>query len=165
MASTGRTSAGGRPPKFCEPRRPITVTLPVRVLDKMATVDQDRARAIVKCVEAVTGGGAHAVQSVALAEVAPGQALIVVGSKRSLSRISWLRLIEIAPARFLLVLPSGTPVESLEVAIHDLIRTLGPHDQSEHALLTELLILLGYQRRGKTLSKAELVFVDPSSRS
>ena len=33
-----------------------------------------------------------------------------------LKRIPFLKLIEIAPARYLLTIPSGTAVESLEVA-------------------------------------------------
>ncbi len=48
-------SQGGRPAKFDEPRRPVTVTLPVRILTQLAEIDADRARAIVKAVEAVLG--------------------------------------------------------------------------------------------------------------
>ena len=51
MASTSK-SAGGRPPKFDEPRRPVTVTLPKRTLSALAALDADRARAIVKLVDA-----------------------------------------------------------------------------------------------------------------
>ena len=71
--------AGGRPPKFREARRPVTVTLPERVLKTLEAVNPDRALAIVKCVDAVAGKGEHAAKPVELVEVLPGKALIVVG--------------------------------------------------------------------------------------
>ena len=117
MESTPKKRAGGRPPKFREARRPITVTLPDRILQKLHSVNPNRCRAIVKCVEAVTGEGNRPLKPVELVEVAPGKALIVVRPNRSLAKIEWLRLVEVAPARYLLVLPSGTGVEALEVAI------------------------------------------------
>ena len=155
-----KNGAGGRPPKFREARRPITVTLPERVLTKLAGVNHDRARAIVACVEAVAGSGENAKKPVELVEVVPGKALIVVGPCRALRKITWLRLVEISPARFLLVLPTGTPVDSLEVAILDLIEKQVPGDPGERSLLEELRTLIRSERRRKAVTKAELVFVD-----
>ena len=163
MKATENRNAGGRPPKFAEARRPITVTLPERILRKLQSVNRDRSRAIVKCAEAVTGEGEHPLKPVELVEVAPGKALIVVGPSRSLAQIEWLRLVEIAPARYLLVLPSGTPVEVLEVAISDLLENLG-QDGGERVLLAGLQDILTLQRRGRTITKAELVFVDVPSK-
>ena len=160
MTTQTNKGAGGRPPKFTESRRPITVTLPERVLNKLQTLDQDRAKAIVKCVEAVTGGADSNLKPVELVRVSPGKALIVIGPCRALSQINWLRLIEIAPARYLLVLPTGMSIENLEVAIIDLIENVHPIEREELALLKQLRELLGHQRRGKALTKAELVFVD-----
>lgn len=160
MSATQKKSVGGRPPKFHEASRPITVTLPERVLQKLEVVNHDRAQSIVKCVEAVTGEGGRALKPVELIEVVPGKALIVVGPSRSLRHVGWLRLVEIAPARYLLVLPTGTPVEALEVEIQDFIDNLKPDEKEEHDLLTELHTLLANQRRQKTVSKAELVFID-----
>jgi hypothetical protein len=154
-----RKHAGGRPPKYSEPRRPITVTLPERILRELQSIDHDRSRAIVKCVEAAMDGGDRPFKPVELIELTPGKALILVGSSPSLKQIEWLRLVEIAPLRNLLVLPSGTAVEVLEVTIQDILRNLEP-DQSESILLTELLDVIRHQRRSKSISKAELLFVD-----
>ena len=44
-------SKGGRPAKFDEPSRPVTITLPDRILDRLKEIDADRALAIVKAVE------------------------------------------------------------------------------------------------------------------
>lgn len=159
MESTEKKNVGGRPPKFAESRRPITVTLPDRILQKLEAVNHDRSRSIVKCVEAVTGEGDRPLKPVELIEVSPGKALIVVRPSKSLAQIKWLRLVEISPARYLLVLPTGTQVEVLEVAIHDLLDDLGP-DSDERNLLMELQNIIGHQRRQRSISKAELLFVD-----
>lgn len=151
--------AGGRPPKYSEARRPVTVTLPERILQDLHAINHDRSRAIVKCVETVMANGDRPFKPVELIELTPGKALIVVGPSSSLQQIEWLRLVEIAPLRYLLVLPSGTAIEVLEVAIQDLLRDLDP-DSSESVLLKELMDLIGQQRRGRSITKAELLFVD-----
>lgn len=157
--TTENRPQAGRPPKFKEDRRPITVTLPERILRQLDFVDGDRARAIVKCVEAASGGLATRGPRVELVEVAPGQALIVVNSARSLSQIPWLRMVEVAPGRFVLVVPSGTPVETLEVAVMDLLENLGVEEEEERLLLSDLRRMIGQQRRCSAFSKGELVFV------
>ena len=54
MVSSVKAKRTGRPAKFAEPSRPVTVTLPERILDLLAAVDSDRAQAIVKAVEAIS---------------------------------------------------------------------------------------------------------------
>jgi len=151
--------AGGRPPKYSEARRPITVTLPERILNNLQSINPDRSRAIVRCVETAMEKGDPPFKPVELIEVTPGQALIVVGPSSSLRQIEWLRLVEIAPLRYLLVLPSGTAVEVLEVTIQDLLERLDP-DSNEIVLLRELLDIIGSQRRGQSISKAELLVIN-----
>jgi hypothetical protein len=154
-----KKNAGGRPPKYSEARRPITVTLPERILQDLHSINPDRSKAIVKCVEAIVAKGDRPFKPVELIELTPGKALILVGQSSSLQQIEWLRLVEIAPFRYLLVLPSGTAVEVLEVTIQDLLRNLDPNT-SESVLLRELLDVISHQRRGRSITKAELLFVD-----
>jgi hypothetical protein len=151
-------SKGGRPPKYAEPRRPITVTLPERILQKLESADSDRSRAIVKCVEAMDWHENRPRKPVELIELTPGKALIVVGPSASLRMIAWLRLVEIVPFRYLLSLPPGTAVEVLEVALQDLLAN--PLSAAERALLSELLKVIRFQRRGRLLSSGEILFVD-----
>ena len=151
--------AGGRPPKYSEARRPITVTLPERILRNLQSINPDRSRAIVRCVETAMEKGDPPFKLVELIEVSPGKALLVIGPSSCLRQIEWLHLVEIAPFRYLLVLPSGTAVEILEVTIQDLLRNF-ELDSSESVLLTELLGIIGHQRRSKSISKAELLFID-----
>ena len=160
MEATPGRRGGGRPPKFDEVRRPVTVTLPERVLRSLASLDADRARAIVKCVDAVVGTGGGEATAVDLVEVLPGKAVIVVGPSRALKQVPWLHLAEIAPARYLLVLPSGVPIERLEVEIQDILENLDPERAEERSMIEKLRVLIGTHRRRKTVTKAELLFVD-----
>jgi hypothetical protein len=153
---------GGRPPKFAEPRRPITVTLPERILRQLSAIDSDRAQAIVKVTEAVAGANDTGPKLVELVGVGPGKAVIVVGPCASLRQISWLRLVEMAPGRNLLILPTGTAVDSLEVAILDLLEHASALDDRERSLLEELRSELCRLRRENRISKAEIIFFDVS---
>jgi hypothetical protein len=156
-----KSGVGGRPPKFCEPRHAVTMTLPVRILDQLAEIDPDRTRAVVKVTTAVMGADQKRFKPVELVEMAPGESLIVVGPNKALKQIPWLKLIEIAPARFLLTIPIGTPIEVLEVALGDLFNN--PKllsSEGETSVLRELLNLLGHKRRTLKVSKAEILIVD-----
>lgn len=156
------TATGGRPPKFREASRRITVTLPERVLQSLERIGSDRARALVKCVETAVGTGDLEQGPVELIEVLPGKALIVVNSNRSLSRIDWLRMVEIAPARYLLVVPPGMPIERLEVEVQDLMESTDSIEEAESLLLETLQKMLVKFRRNNNISTGELLLVDVS---
>ena len=137
------------------------MTLPERTLSQLAAINEDRARAIVKITDAVAGGGRRRPPLVELAEMTQGKSLIVVGPSQALKRIPFLKLIEIAPARYLLTIPSGTAVESLEVALHDMLNDPNVrHDEREHTIILELMNLIGHQRRTKRMSKAEILIIN-----
>jgi hypothetical protein len=160
MAARGRRSAGGRPPKFDEPRRPVTVTLPERTLARRAAVDDDRATAIVKLVDS-TLPRLNGRSPVDVVEVAPGAAIILVGPSRSLRKIPWLKLAELSPGRHLLTVVPGTRIESLEIAILDLLENLPRSQHYERKILDELRQLIGSERRGQNISKFEMLYVRP----
>ena len=61
-----------------------------------------------------------------------------LGQADSSRKTPWLRLIELTPTRYLLSIPSGTPVESLEVALHDLLEVSIPDDVRERTILGRL---------------------------
>jgi len=156
------TNLGGRPRKFSESSRPVTVTLPDRVLSLLQSVHEDRALAIAKATDWVTRSRENSAPAVELVEVEKGRAVIIVGPSRALQQLSWLRLVEIAPTRFLLVIPTGTPIETLEVSLMDLYDSTPKEDEYERRILGELKRCLTAQRRGKKVSKAELLLVDVS---
>jgi len=150
---------GGRPPKFQEASKPVTLTLPERTLEKLEQVDPDRAKAIVKLVD-------HAVQNLLCepqsVEVAPGIHLLMVPSTPILNRLEWIRLIEVSPGRFLVTLEPGTSNEKIEVALSDLIE--GGAAQSPVELQTLLAIRkhLTQMRRSDAISRAEILVFQAS---
>ncbi len=161
MGMKANAKSGGRPPKFLEPRHPVTMTLPERILDQLAQIDPDRTRAVVKVTEAVAGAREGAFKPVELVEMAPGQSLIVVGPNQALKEIPWINMIEISRARYLLAIPSGTPIEALEVSLRDLLNDPDlKKKERECAILTELLNLIGNERRSRRMSKAEILIID-----
>lgn len=150
----------GRPPKFTEARRPITVTMPERTLRQLATLSEDRAVAIVKAVDAVCASGPDSGKLVQVVQVSSDDAIILVPPSKTLKRIPFLRLVEVSPAKFLLVIPSGMPVDSLEIAVADLLENLSSEDEPEKSVLEALKSILSQQRHRKKLTKAELLFVE-----
>lgn len=161
----GEKHAGGRPPKFSGPRRAVTVTLPTRTLLQLADVDKDRARAIVKVTDAIVRRNLPPRKLVEVVEIEPGTGVIVVGPSSCLRRIPWLKLVAVAPARHLLVLPTGTPIDSLEVALIDLLEEVPPPEERERIILEELRRRVRHLRRGRKVSKAELLFIDTLERN
>jgi hypothetical protein len=161
MPSKKKMNCLGRPPKFQEPRRPVTMTLPERILTQLTEIDPDRSRAVVKIMEAAVETDKEHFKPVELVEMAGGKSLIVVGPNKALRKIPWLKMIEIAQTRYLLTIPSGTSIEALEVALHDLFHHSDLRkNEGENAVLQELLHLIGHQRRTQCLSKAEILIVD-----
>ncbi len=157
MNTNKKPSFAGRPPKFLEERRPVTVTLPVRVLNTLKEIDSDRARAIVKLVDEA-GKALSNRPSVEIVEMARNSALIVVKDSKVLRSIEGLRLIEIAPTRFLITLKPNFNVESLEIQIQDKIEEkIG--DLEERKFLKDLLLQIRNQRRRKTFSKEEFLII------
>lgn len=164
MQSKTKISRSGRPPKFREPRRPVTMTLPKRILDQLAKIDPDRTRAVVKITEAVVGAYKEHFKPLELIEMSPGKSLIVIGPSKALRKLPWIKMIEIAPARYLLTIPSGTSIEALEVALRDIIHDLESEKNGlEDRILHELLELISRHRRSRRLSKEEILVIDSVS--
>lgn len=149
---------GGRPRKFSEPSQPVTVTLPDRTLNQLRSIDEDRARAIVKTVDRAMGGSRQS-RRVEAVEMAPGMGLLLVPSNRSLRTIPWLRMIEVAPMRHLLAIVPGTPIEKVELALLDLIDNARTSAPDEVELLKMLRETIGDMRRGERISKAEILVI------
>jgi hypothetical protein len=154
-----KTNRGGRPAKFAEPSRPITVTLPERVLQLLTTVDSDRAKAITKLTDASLSMDGKPQKLVSTIKAAAGKAIILVCNSEPLRRIPWLKLIEVAPARHLISIQTGTPIESMEVAIRDLLEDVPKEKTVDREILEALMRIVHTSRRTKTTTKEEILFV------
>ncbi len=155
-----KKTPAGRPPKFNEQSTPVTVTLPRRVLQTLETIDRDRARAIVHCVEGVACRARPDVQELGTIKTFNGSELIVVPPCESLKKIPGLKLIEISPLRCLLAIPSGTSTESLEISLIDLLEHLPKEAIGERRILTALRQKIGQHRRNEQISKGEILYID-----
>jgi hypothetical protein len=93
-------------------------------------------------------------------EIGSGVGIIIVGPSQHLKRIKWLRLVEIAPTRYLLTIPAGTAVDSLELAVVDLLENVKSIDEWERSMLEELRNLMRNLRLKDKLYKAELLLID-----
>ena len=142
---------GGRPAKFDEPSRPITVTLPERILERLAGIDTDRAKAIVKAVDTVLDGDGTARGAVGELPIGGGESLLAVADNRFLRRIPWLTMIEVAPGRHLLSLKDGATVEKLEVTLQDILDAPGDVRPAELAFLNRLCASLRAPRRNRAV--------------
>ena len=156
--ATSKKNVGGRPRKFSESSKPITVTLPERILSMLTLADSDRAKAITKVTEAYLKDSQDK-PAVEVVNVGPGAGLIIIGPSSKLKNLPWLKLVEIAPARFIITIASGTSIETLEVGLSDMIEELKPDETTDREILTELLRWVRTLRRGKNVSKAELLLV------
>ena len=159
MTSRAVKPRGGRPAKFAEPSRPVTVTLPERVLHWLTRVDSDRAKAITKLADFSSSLDGKPRQSVTTVQIARNRAILLVSHSEQLKRLPWLRLIEVAPARHLISIRTGTSIESMELAIHDLLEDLPQGQPLEREILEALMKIIRKSRRTNTTLKEEILFV------
>ena len=152
---------GGRPAKFDEPSRPVTITLPDRILERIREIDGDRAKGLVKAVEAVLAGGAcgPAAEAVGELRVAKDESLLVVARCPLLASVPWLRMVEIAPGRHLISLRDGVPIERLEVTLGDLLDSHPEASEAERNVLRTLLSRIRAPRRNQAVRKEEILVV------
>lgn len=160
MHSSKEKNPGGRPAKFSEPSRPITITLPERTLSLLQTINPDRAKAITSAVDTLLNSGGNAHKLFEIRKVSTGKSIILVGHSKYLSRVPWLRLIEVGPARHIISIQSGTSIESMEVAIHDLLEDLPANEHQEREILEALMKSIRASRRSKKSIKEEILFVE-----
>lgn len=150
---------GGRPPKFDEPSRPVTVTLPESTLEKLNLIDQDRAQAIVKLARMALQEEDDSGSMAEIVNLAGGAGLVVVGFSRVLQKIPFLHLVEIGPGRFLMALEPGSDFKTLELSLVDAIPELPEDDVRERELIDQLLNLIRNVRRSFLGVTAEVLLV------
>lgn len=153
-----RKPAGGRPAKFDEPSRPVTVTLPERTLRDLETIGPDRGRAIVRVVDSVVPEGS-ARAHVEVAQTGPQSGLIIVGPSAGLKKIPFLHLVEISPGRHLLALERGNDFRTLEIAVRDVLDDTDPEEGGEVSLLTDLLDHIQRLRKSARVTMAEILVI------
>ena len=153
-----RKKSGGRPRKFAEPSRPITLTLPESTLRELQQVHPDLSHAIVKLARRALYSGDEQKPLVEILKTSDEDGIIVVGPSQALSQISFLHLVEVAPARYLLALDFGYDFKSLEIAINDVLDDVPQSDKRERELLVQLRQHIKSLRKSDSMSRAEIIF-------
>lgn len=154
-----RKNAGGRPPKYAEPSRPVTVTLPQSVLKGLRRIDQDRGKAIVKLTRDVMSPGGVERPLVEVIEMTAGTGLLLVAESPTLRRIPFLHLVEVAPMRLLLSLEPGHDFRSLELALTDALEAVPVSERAERELVGQVLAQIRRARQEERASMAGILMV------
>jgi hypothetical protein len=157
-----RKKSGGRPRKFAEPSRPITLTLPERTLRELRHVSADPGQAIVKLASWALQNGGTQKPLVEIVKTSADLGIIVTAPSRALSQISFLHLVEVAPARYLLALDSGHDFKSLEIAISDILDDVPQSDKRERELMAQLRQHIKRLRKSGSMKRAEILFAKSS---
>ena len=150
----------GRPRKFAEPSRVVTVTLPESTLASLAVIDEDRARAIARATELATAGETLDEALVEVNKVTPNLGMITVPYCRYLTTIPGLTLAQVRPSRYLIVITSGSPLSLIELTIADVLGELGPAEARDHEILTRVLDHLRDFRRLRRADTAEVILLE-----
>ena len=152
----------GRPPKFGRRARPITITLPEDLVERLKAQHLDIGRAIVELFEPSAEESQAPVQ---LAEFG-NSALILVPPASALRRLEGLELIPLSNGRALIALDQPMSSSDLELALHATLADPALAE-SDRAIVADVVDIL---REARTSPKARLrqrtiVIVERDARS
>ena len=153
---------GGRPSKFEEPSTRITLTLPDRTLSHLAEIGPDRAKAIVKAVDAALGvNNSHPAQDpVRRLPFGPGESILCLADNRLLRSIPWLSLVELSPGQYVIALNGEISVERFEIALLDLLDEPPAETSAEEVAAVRMLLqMIRVPRRHNVLWTKSLLVV------
>ena len=106
----------GRPRKFTGPSRPVTLTLPLHVIDALSAIDADLSRAVVRIAQPEVARRPHPPAELA---VFGRRAVIVVTPTRTLERRTGVSLVPLPDGRALISFDQPTTPAALELMIAD----------------------------------------------
>jgi len=158
MAMSGKRPPLGRKPKFQEPSSSITVTLPDRILQKISLIDTDRAKGIVKCVENTLSE--HKKSHVNVLKISDKEGILTVGPCNILNNIPHIKLIEISPLHYIISKPVGTPIETIEIALIDMIEKISTDQHEEKDMLMKIRNYIKMHREKNSLQTREIILLD-----
>ena len=112
-------SSRGRPRKFGRPSRPVTLTLPDDVIERLGALDTDLGRAVVGLVKRVRGKTAPRLP----AEVAThgSHSVILVTPVAALRKLRGVQLVPVSDGRALIALDHPHGIAQLELDLRDVL--------------------------------------------
>ena len=108
----------GRPRKFAEPSRAVTLTLPERLLAALGAVDADLSRAVVRIAQSALAKRKHPPAELA---AFGRRAVIVVNPSRTLEQRTGVVLVPLSDGRALISFDEELTPARLELRIQDVL--------------------------------------------
>ena len=142
------TPRRGRPRKFTGPSRPVTLTLPLDVIDALSAIDADLSRAVVRIAQPEL---ARRPRRAAELATFGRRAVIVVNPTRTLERRTGVGLVPLPDGRALISFDQPTTPAALELMIAD---ALEDHRLSaaDRAVFEGIVDILKSARRASDVS-------------
>ena len=128
----------GRPRKFIGPSRPVTLTLPLEVIDALSLIDADLSRAVVRIAQPELARRPHPPAELARFG---RRAVIVVNPTRTLERRTGVGLVPLPDGRALISFDQPTTPAALELMIADALedRQLPAGDRAVFEAIVDIL--------------------------
>ena len=142
------TPKRGRPRKFTEPSRPVTLTLPEHIITALDAIDHDLSRAVVRLTQPQLAEQPHPPAEL----VSFGsRAVIVVNPTRTLEQRTGVMLVPLSDGRALIAFDDSMTANRLELVIQDVLEEedLPPEDAR---IFEGIRALLRDARRSETVS-------------
>jgi hypothetical protein len=148
----------GRPRKFAEPSRAVTLTLPEQVITALSGIDPDLSRAVVRLAQSDLAQQPHAP-----AELASfgRSAVIVVNPTRTLEDRTGVTLIPLSDGRALISFDDAMTAARLELSVRDVLEdpALTPEDERIFAAIANILTT-ARRSRNVTLRQRQVIVLE-----
>lgn len=146
--SKGLAPRRGRPRKFTEPSRAVTLTLPLHIIEALGAVDADLSRAVVRVTQPELRRRPR--KAAELARFG-GRAVIVVAPSRTLERRTGVGLVPLPDGRALISFDRSTTPATLELTIADALEDQGL-SRTDRDVFQGIADILRDARRSRTVS-------------
>lgn len=153
----------GRPRKFTLPSRPVTLTLPDRVIDALGAVDPDLSRAVVRLAQPELGKRPHPAAELA---TFGRRSVIVVNPSRTLDQQPGVALVHLPDGRALISFDQSTTIAGLELMMADVLEDDGLSTE-DREIFEAIAEILRTARRSPhtTLAQRNIIVVESKRRS
>ena len=142
------TPKRGRPRKFTEPSRPVTLTLPEHIIKALNAIDHDLSRAVVRLMQPQLVEQPHPPAELVLFGA---RAVIVVNPTRTLEQRTGVMLVPLSDGRALIAFDDSLTANSLELVIQDVLEEKDLPDEDAR-IFEGIRTLLRDARRSETVS-------------
>lgn len=148
----------GRPRKFIEPSKAVTLTLPLSVIEALTAIDADLSRAVVRLAQPEMARRPHEPAELA---TFGGRAVIVITPSRVLERRTGVGLVPLPDGRALISFDQPITVAALELRLDDALEDAAL-PAADRAVFQGVARILKEARRSRqvTLRQPNIIVLD-----